>query len=245
MEASPSTKRVEVGGVVGETFSVYRDNAVVLIGGAVVVFAVVGLVSGLLSEAGGLLATLLALVVRMAGQALYTGFVVKLVEDVRDGRRDFSVGELFSSAAPAIGPLIVMSILFGLGVGLGLILLIVPGLFLLTIWAVTAPSIVIERVGALESFGRSRELVKGHGWPVFGTIAVVWLISVVIAALLGGIGGAMGTGGLVIGAILASALTAPIHAIAVSVIFFNLRGGSTPAEAPGASAPPPPPAPAG
>ena len=55
-------------------------------------------------------------------------------------------------------------------------LLIVPGLFLLTIWAVTAPAIVVERRGAIEAFGRSHELVRGEGWTVFGAIVVAFLI---------------------------------------------------------------------
>ena len=237
--------RIDVGGVISETFETYRQNAGVLIASAVVVFVVVGLVSGLLSDAGGLLLSLLALVIRMAGSALYTGFVVKLVEDVRDGRRDFSVGDLFSAAAPAIGPLVLMSILWGLGVAVGFLLLIIPGLFLITIWSMTAPSIVIERVGVMESFGRSRELVRGNGWSVFGTLVVVWLITIVIAAVISAIGAVLGTGGFVIGVIISSAVTAPIFSLAVSVIYFNLRGDgvvppATGPPAPSPAAPPPP-----
>ena len=54
--------------------------------------------------------------------------------------RDFTVGELLSSASPAILPLIGNGILFGIAVGIGLFLLIIPGLWLLTIWAVVAPA---------------------------------------------------------------------------------------------------------
>lgn len=237
MEATTPAKRIHVGEIIGETFAIYRDNLLALVGSALVVFLVVGLVSGLLSDAGGFILSLLAVIVRLAGQALYTGFVVRLVEDVRDGRRDFSVGELFSSAAPAIGALILMSLLWGLGVGIGFILLIIPGLFLITIWSVTAPAIVIEGVGPLESFGRSRELVRGEGWSVFATVVVVWLIAVVLAAILGAIGAAIGAGAFVVGIIVASAVTAPIYSLAVSVIFFNLGGGRPAAGASPATSP--------
>ena len=40
-----------------------------------------------------------------------------------------------------------------------MVLLIVPGLILLTIWAVIAPVIVVERSGVIDAFRRSRELV--------------------------------------------------------------------------------------
>ena len=50
----------------------------------------------------------LAWIVQLIGTALYTGFVVRLVQDVRDGRRDSPrVEELLSAATPAIGSLIV------------------------------------------------------------------------------------------------------------------------------------------
>jgi hypothetical protein len=238
VEASPRTKRINVGNVVSETFSIYGQNVGALLGSAIVVFVVVGVVSGLLSNAGGVLLSLLALIVRMAGTALYTGFVVKLVEDTRDGRRDVGIGELFSSAAPAIGSLIIMAILFGFAVGIGFFLLIIPGLFLLTIWAVTAPAIVAERVGPIESFGRSFQLVRGDGWSVFGTLVVIWVITIVIAAILTLIGAAIGAGALVVAVVVASVVTAPLHSLAVSVMFFDLGGGRS---APAAGVPPTPP----
>src|SRR5215218_9211238 len=118
-------ERVSIGAVIGETFSIYGQHAVALLGAAVVVFLVIGIVSGLLQNAGGVVLELIAGIVQLAGYALYTGFVVRFVSDVRDGRRDQSVGDLFSSAAPAILPLIVFGILWGIGVGIGLFLLII------------------------------------------------------------------------------------------------------------------------
>jgi hypothetical protein len=236
-------KPVSVGGVLNETFSIYGQNVVALIGSAIVVFVIVGLVSGLLQNAGGAFLLLLAGIVRLAGIALYTGFVVKLVEDVRDGRRDQTVGDLFSSAAPAIVPLIVFGILFGIGVGIGLILVIIPGLILLTFWSVGAPAIVAERAGPIEAFGRSWRLVRGDAWSVFATLVVVLLIVIAIGVVLGVIATPISNGATVVASIISNIITAPIFALAVSVMFFDLGGGHA-AAAPGASTePPPPPAP--
>ena len=66
-----------------------------------------------------------------------------------------------------------------------------PGLYLLTIWAVFAPAIVVERTGIFGSFSRSHELVKGDGWAVFGTIVVAYLIVFVVAAIVTAIGAAL------------------------------------------------------
>ena len=234
MEATESSKRLRVGAVMGETFSLYGRHVGALVGIAFVLFLVVGIVTALISGPardelgwGELLLVLLAIVIRVAAEALYTGFVVGVVERARGAERGVTIGDLFSRAAPVIPALIGMSILFGLAVGIGLILLVIPGLILLTIWAVTAPAIVVERVGALESFGRSRELVRGNGWPVFWTLVLIWLITAVITGVLGAIGDAISGVGYGVGLTVAAFMTAPLHSLAVSVMFFDLRGGRT------------------
>jgi hypothetical protein len=70
----------------------------------------------------------------------------------------------------------VAGILAAIAIGIGFLLLIAPGLYLLTIWSMIIPAIVLERRGIGESFGRSRELVRGYGWTVFGVILVTFLL---------------------------------------------------------------------
>src|SRR5881394_3586015 len=228
--APTQSKRISVGDVVSETFSIYGQNLAALLGSAIVVFVVVGLVAGLLQAGGGLILVLLGAAVRVAGQALYTGFVVELVRDVRDGRRDETVGDLFSAAMPFILPLIGFGILFGIGVTIGFVLLIVPGLILLTFWSVGAPAIIIEGIGPIDAFGRSWRLVRGQAWPVFGALLVTFLIVLVIGVILGAIATPIGA------SIISAAITAPIYSLAVSVLYFDLGGGAAPA--PTASPPP-------
>jgi hypothetical protein len=242
VEAAPApANRVTVGRVINETFSIYGQNAVALLGSSIVVFVIVGVASGLLQSAGGVVLGLLGALIQLAAFALYAGFVVKLVQDVRDGRRDETVGDLVSSAAPAILPLIAFGILFGIGVAIGLVLLIVPGLILLTFWSVGAPAIVVERVGPIEAFGRSWRLVRGEAWSVFGTLVVVWLIVIVIGFVLAAIATPISDGATVVASIISNVITAPIYALAVSVMFFDLGGGRDVA-APAAPTEPPPPA---
>ncbi len=222
---------IDVGRVIGRTFEIYSQHAVLLIGSAVLVFVCFGIVEGLLNDAGGVIAQILASMVHLVGVALYTGFVVKLVQDLRDGSRDSTFGELFSHAYPAIGALVINSILLGIAVVVGFLLLIVPGLILITIWAVCAPAIVVERKDAIAAFGRSRELVRGQGWRVFGTIVVAFLIQLVVILICTAIGAAIGgAGGLIVFSILGSALTAPVWALVSGVMFFELGGGDEPPE---------------
>ena len=236
--------RIEPGRVIGEAFETYRENAAPLLGAAVVVLGVAGIVSGLLVTGQNVVLNLLASLVTLVAQALFTGFVVRLVEDVRDGRRDHTVGDLFSAAAPAVPTLILAAIVYAIVVTIGLILLIVPGLILITIWAVFAPAIVVERTGPIESLGRSRQLVRGDGWPVFGTIVIAFIILVVFSVVMVAIGsGIAGDTGQVIFNTIASILAAPVIALVASILYFDLGGAAT-AAAPTAEPPPagPPPA---
>ena len=234
----PRRGDVSVGGVINETFSIYGENLGPLIASALIVFVVVGIASGLLTNAGGIILGVLALIVSLVGQAIYVGFVVNLVEDVRDGRRDHSMGDLFSAASPAIPALIGFGILFAIGVGIGFVLLIIPGLFLITMWCVGAPAIVVEKIGVFDAFGRSWGLVKQNGWSVFGALLVTLIIVFAIQFVLALIGTAIGLGGVLVANIISGAITAPIFAIAVTVIYFELAGGfAAPAAEPAAPDP--------
>lgn len=156
---------------------------------------------------------------------------MRLVADVRDGRRDSSVGELLSSVSPVVVPLIIASLVIGILVAIGLLLVIVPGLFLMTIWAVAAPVIVVERAGAFDALARSRELVSGNGWNVFGLIVILFLLLVVVIAVLTTIGALAGSLLAALLALVGSILIAPVTALSASVLYFNLRQVKGEAEA--------------
>ena len=64
-------------------------------------------------------------------------------------------------------------------------LLIIPGLFLLTIWIAVIPAIVLEGRGIGESFGRSHDLVRGNGWNVFGVIILTILLLIAVGLVVG------------------------------------------------------------
>ena len=213
---------IDPGAIVGRAFRIYQEHAAPLIAAAVIVF-LIDAVAQYVFDSG--FAVLIASLIGLIAHTFYQGVVVKLVDDVRDGTLDSSVGGLFSSVAPVVGPLLLVAILAGIAIGIGLFLLIVPGLFLMTLWAVVAPAVVIENRG-LDAFGRSQELVKGNGWQVFAVIVIVFLLTVVVGIVGAAIGAA---GGDVLRAVVAFVVTvagAPLAALAVSVLFFQLRDGN-------------------
>ena len=236
------SSQIDIGPVVRKTFEIYRDQAAVLLGAAAAIFVgvlVLGVVLGAISP---VFLVILA-IVQVVAQLFYTGMVVRLVQDVQDGRRDSTVKQLFESVRGRALALFVVGLLAGLGIAIGLVLLIVPGLVLLTWWSVSAPAVVLEDRGATAALGRSRELVRGHGRQVFGVIVIFFLINILISAVLGGIGAA---GGDALGGamrVVGSTLAAPLFALGASVLYFELRrieegdGATVPPTAPAVTPP--------
>lgn len=214
-----STEKIKPGEVIGSALEIYREQAGVLLPAAVAVFAIVALARLVLTGGATALVSLVALVIA----TFYQGMVVELVRDVQDGRRDSSAGQLFRGVAPIVLPLIGLSILLGIGVTIGFILIIVPGLFLITIWSVAAPSLVVERRGVFAAFGRSRELVRGHGWQVFGVILVVIGLSIVVSIIAAVIASGLGTVGVAIAQWVLDILLAPFTGLIGAVLYFSLR----------------------
>jgi uncharacterized membrane protein YjfL (UPF0719 family) len=181
---------VAIGEVLGEAWSLYKRFLWQFFLTAFVVFAVLDLLSALAdaaasdSVASGLFWGLVAVVVGIVGYFWVQAALVELVRDVRDGRADRSVGETYAAVRDRVPAVVVGGILAAIGIGIGLILLIIPGLYLLTIWSMLIPVIVIERRPAGEAFTRSREIVRGHGWSVFGLIILTFLIVAIASGVI-------------------------------------------------------------
>jgi hypothetical protein len=227
---------LDVGAVIRRVFDIYVDQAPVLMPAAAVVFVFTGILTAVLVTAAPALA-LLAVVVGLVATTLFTGMVVELVADVQDGRRDATVGQLLRAVTPVLGQLILVGILAGVGVVVGFILLIIPGLILITLWSVAAPVVVLERPGALAALGRSRELVRGNGWQVFGVILVLDILVVIVASAIELAADSAGSGVGIVARVIVVVLTAPLSALAAAVLYFELGGASVGEAATGALAP--------
>ena len=223
--------KVDVGAVVRRTFEIYVDQAAVLMPAAAVVFVISGILTALLVAASPALG-LVGFLVSLVASTLFTGMVVELVADVQDGKRDATPGQLLRAATPVIGNLILVGLVAGIGIVIGFVLIIVPGLILITIWSVAAPVVVLERPGGLRALGRSRELVKGNGWNVFAVILLLVILVGVVTVILEGVAAAAGTGVGIVVRVVVGILTAPISSLAAAVLYFELRPStaSTPPE---------------
>lgn len=101
-----------------------------------------------------------------------------------------SLQECISTGLTKLLPALAVYFLWFLGISLASVLLVVPGLILMTVWTAAMPALVDENRGVFASFGRSRELTRGSRWQIFFTLMLVAIaIYAVIFVLLGAIFG--------------------------------------------------------
>lgn len=110
-------------------------------------------------------AGLVQLVTSILGEVFYAGAVAALVTEPTGA---VSLGDL--ARRLTYGRLAAIDVLFSVGAGIGLLLLVVPGLIFFTWYALAAPLAEIEGRGVRTSFARSRSLVRGRFWTVLGVL---------------------------------------------------------------------------
>ena len=215
---------MQAGNIVSEAWAMYKAHWRHLLPIALVVYILIALLALLLALVLGLFGAFLGALVGLAGVFWLQGALVIAIEDVRDGRADLSIRETLARVRPRLNTLAVAGLLAAAGIVLGLILLIVPGLVLLTFWLLIVPVIMLEGRGVLESFGRSRELVSGYGWKVFGVIALTIVVLIVVSIGFGIVEEIVDTpwARLLID-IASQTLTAPFVALAWTLTYYRLR----------------------
>jgi hypothetical protein len=202
--ADVQTSGFSFGRVFGNTFSVIGRNFGIFLAAAVIgalplplfqflvpgSFVVVPAAGGAPHLAWAQLAgsVFLSIVCTYFVQAM---LVYGTIVDLNGGK--MSLVEALKIGARSVLPLIAIAVLSGLGAILGFILLIVPGLMLITAWIVVVPVYVTENVGLLGVFGRSAALTRGHRWSIFGLLLILGLATLAIGVLLGLAFGGFGT----------------------------------------------------
>jgi hypothetical protein len=219
-------------GVIGEAWAMYKAHWRHLLTISFVVYIGIALIALLLAALlEHWLAALLATAISLVALFWVQGALVKAVEDIRDGRPDLTLTETFQRVRPQLIAIVVGGILAGIGVVVGLILLIVPGLVLLTWWVLIIPVIVLEQRRAGEAFSRSRELVRGYGWGVFGVIVLTILLligfSIVLSIVLAPFEDWLSN---FLSNVITGTLTAPFIALTWTILYYRLRGAKEPAE---------------
>ena len=176
-----------------------------------------------------LLVALVSIVVTIAGTSLLQGGLVEIVRGLHvDGDDEATALDALGRAGDSLGKLVAVSLLVGLGVGFGILLLVVPGLVLATRWAVAVPVAMLESGTARTAMKRSREIVSGNGWNVFKVLFAVGFITALVSLPFTLVGAQEGPFGWWVAATLGSTLTAPYAAHALTVVYYALVEPATP-----------------
>jgi hypothetical protein len=213
------SKPLEIKGVLKDTWRLYRTLFLRSFLTGFVVFAALGAF-----EVSPYVSALIGFV----GTTLVQGALVEVVEDEHRGRPARDLRELYRTSWGRLGSLLAVSILMGIGVGLGLVLFIVPGVLLAVRWAVATPAVMLEGLGARAAMRRSRELVAGHRKDVFVVLANIWvrtgLAWVMFTLLILGLASGTSHPGVAIwfGGVLAAGLVTPYTAHALNVVYYRL-----------------------
>ena len=166
-EASQS---LSIGRVLSLSFTVLRDNFLPFyLTGLVIALPSLILTAVLPEEAQGLANLLDSLLAQLAIAALTYGSYQYLA-----GHR-VGAGDCIRYAAGRFGRLFGLALLSNLIIIVGLVLFIIPGLFLMTMFAVSVPALLAERLTISDSLKRSTALTKGYRWQVFGLLALIVL----------------------------------------------------------------------
>ncbi len=143
------------------------------------------------------------------------------VMDLRGQKASF--GDCLGRGLAMLPRVIAAAFLASIGMGIGFLLLFIPGLILLLMWWVFVPAIVVEGVGVFESFGRSRGLTSGHRWGIFGLLVLVGILQWVVLLVAGFIGAALGSiGAEILNLIVALVFTA-FASVLAAVGYYFLR----------------------
>lgn len=100
------------------------------------------------------------------------------VMDLSD--QPLSFGTALATALRVFFPLLGLTLIVAFGVGLALLLLIVPGIMLGLAWNVAVPVRVVEQTSVFGAFGRSRGLTAGHRWAILGLWVIYFVAAVVV-----------------------------------------------------------------
>jgi hypothetical protein len=171
----------------------------------------------------------LAMLAGVLGFAVVLGAVTRAAAAAVAGE-DLGVRRSYRFGAGQVWPLLLVVVLTWLLTMLGVLLLVVPGIVVGVLLAVSVPAQVVEGRRALQALSRSWELVSGHWWHTFGTILLTWLLLGLAVGLVTGAVGGLGRGWLAetIAQALAITLVTPFAALVGVLLYLDLRARREP-----------------
>jgi uncharacterized membrane protein len=149
------------------------------------------------------LTVILAIAAQLFQYFLAVGMIKTMLSIVDGGQPE--IGELFSGG-PVFVPYVLGSILYGIAVGLGILLLVLPGIYISLAFALYGYVIIDKGLGPIEALKASYAITKGVMWKLLGFFLLISLLNVVGALLVG----------------LGLLITAPVSVVAIAYVYRQL-----------------------
>ncbi len=108
--------------------------------------------------------------------------------------------DLMIAAIKRMIPVGIASLLIGAACGLGVMFLVVPGIYLLVRFCLAISATCVDELGPVESLRRSWALTQGRFWDVAAFLAVLFCVGLAAAAALVVVGGILVAVGSLAGA---------------------------------------------
>ncbi|MBJ8348140.1 hypothetical protein [Antrihabitans sp. YC2-6] len=182
--------------------------------------------------AGGAVITLLA-------TTFLTGFLTVVVGEAVLGR-PIGFAAALAQLRPRLLPLLGLIVVYALIVLVGIVFCVVPGIWLYVLFGLATPALVLERQSIGGALSRSRDLVSGSWWRIFGILLLAMVLAILVSSVItfpfGLVGNGYSTfsgmeesvtfGGLLvteIGEMIASTFVTPFAGIVTVLLFTDQR----------------------
>jgi hypothetical protein len=167
-------------------------------------------------------AWLLAAVVGLLLYQVLTGAITIAIAAEVAGQ-DPGVEQSYRFGFARLVPILVVSILVGLATLLGLIVLIIPGIYIGVRLAVSIQALVVEGRQGTEAMRRSWDLVGGHWWHAAFTVLLAGLLTAVVSAVITAPFSAGAWFAQAVAAAVATTVTLPFGALVGVLLYLDLR----------------------
>jgi uncharacterized membrane protein len=165
------------------------------------------------------------LVTALAGVVMFlvlTGAITRAVAAEVAGE-DPSVEQSYRFGFHRFWSVLLVSVLVGLATVAGLILFIIPGIYIGIRLAVSIEALVVEGRKGTQAMARSWELVGGHWWHAFGTLVVAGLLTGLVNALITAPFGGTSWFVQAVVAAVATVVTLPYGVLVGVLLYLDLR----------------------
>jgi len=130
-------------------------------------------------------------VLQMVLSLAFYGALIASQDAVANGAVPLSTGEALGVGFTRLGRGVMAAILCWVVITVGLVLLIIPGLYFMVVLCLWLVALYADDAGAMESLQVSRELARGYWWRTATILSVAFIIILVFSMVVTFVAGAL------------------------------------------------------